>query len=79
MDGIIIVNLFYFDVIIFQMEDTEKSAEQAASAACIDLENILRGLDSLSNCMDQLACTYDCLSLSAASHLCSVSKHQLCQ
>ncbi|KAL7395782.1 hypothetical protein ABVT39_023267 [Epinephelus coioides] len=41
------------------MENTEKSTEQATSTACTDLENILKGLDSLSNCMDQLACMYN--------------------
>lgn len=51
----------------------EKSTEQATSAACIDLENILKGLDSLSTCMDQLACMYDCLSPSTALHLHKVS------
>ncbi|TDH08022.1 hypothetical protein EPR50_G00112630 [Perca flavescens] len=53
---IIIFNITVFSyAIIFQMENTETSTEQAISTACIDLENILKGLDSLSNCMDQLA------------------------
>lgn len=43
------------------METTEKSTEQAASPTYIDLDNILKGLDSLSNCMDQLACMCDSL------------------
>ncbi|KAM8909389.1 uncharacterized protein AB9W97_006265 [Spinachia spinachia] len=37
------------------MENTERSAEQGPSKTCIYLQNILRGLESLSNCMDQLA------------------------
>ncbi|TNN36135.1 hypothetical protein EYF80_053707 [Liparis tanakae] len=32
-----------------------ENAEGAASTASIDLENILRGLDSLSHCMEELA------------------------
>lgn len=46
------------NAIVFQMENTEKSTEQATSTTFIELENILKGLDSLSNCMDQLACMY---------------------
>lgn len=42
----------------------EKNTGQAASPTCTDLENILKGLDSMSNCMDQLACMYYYLSLS---------------
>lgn len=42
-------------VIVSQMEYTKTCAEQAAPTSCIDLRNVLRGLDSLSNCMDQLA------------------------
>lgn len=48
--------------IIYQMENTEKSTEPATSAVSIDLEYILKRLDSMSNCIDQLACMYECLT-----------------
>ncbi|KAK2903924.1 hypothetical protein Q8A73_010581 [Channa argus] len=37
------------------MDKTENITDQATSTACTDLENILKGLNSLSDCMDQLA------------------------
>lgn len=42
------------------METTEKSSEEANSAACTDLENILQKLETLSNSMAHLACMYQC-------------------
>lgn len=47
------------------MEKTEKSPEQPGDCGninSIDLEQIIKELDSLSHCMDQLACVYDFLS-----------------
>lgn len=40
------------------MENTEKEEEQATTPVSTALENILRGLDLLSNNMDQLACMF---------------------
>ncbi|XP_047190377.1 synaptonemal complex central element protein 3 isoform X3 [Scophthalmus maximus] len=37
------------------MENAGKTREQAPSAADVDLETVLTGLNSLSNCMTQLA------------------------
>lgn len=64
-------------VIIFQMETSDKFAEQASSTSCIDLGNILRGLDSLSSCMDQLARMFDSLSCSLNTSEMSKKEHQL--
>lgn len=43
--------LLTLHTIVFQMENIENSAEKAD---CIDLENILKAMDSLSKSMDEL-------------------------
>lgn len=57
--NILAASLYCFAfAVLCQMENTESSRGQTPSAVCIDLEELLKRLDSLSNCMDQLACMY---------------------
>lgn len=40
---------------VFQMERAEKNTEESDPTARVDLEHVLRGLRSMSECMDNLA------------------------